>query len=449
MTDFPLDVQLIQSIAQRHQIRRIGTASIRELVTLVNDLEKSAGVAFLRMELGVPGIPAAETAVEAEIEALRRGCASRYPNIRGVKELRREAARFLKAFLDIEFEPRCCLPTAGSTNASFLSFMVTTRRRKDRGSILFLDPGFPVHKAQIQVLGLTGHGLDIYQHRGSRLRSALERILSRGNVAGLLFSNPNNPSWMCLTEEELRTIGELCTKYDVVALEDLAYLTMDFRRDLSLPGQPPFQPTVARYTNNALLLISSSKLFSLAGERVGLIAMSSSLYDSRSPALAAYFNSEIFGHCLSYGALYAVSAGVNHSAQYGLAAVLRNATAGKEPMLHRVREYGRRAALMKPTFLRNGFRLVYDRDDQLPLAEGFYFTVAYPGLSGDQLVAGLLQFGVSAISLARTGSEFPEAVRACVSQVEESDIPELERRLALFHRHFSQVERESARPSTP
>ncbi len=443
MSDFPLDIQLVQGLAERLKIRQIGAASIRELVSLVNELEQAGGVRFLRMELGIPGFPAAEAAIEAEIEALRRGCASKYPNIRGVTELRQEASRFVKAFLDIDVEPRCCLPTAGSTNASFISFMVTARRRKRRGATLFLDPGFPVHKLQLQALGFQQYSLDIYEHRGEALGRKLERILSRGNIGALLYSNPNNPTWMCLNEQELQIIGALCTKYDVVALEDLAYLTMDFRQDFSVPGRPPFPPTIARYTDNFLLLISSSKLFGLAGERVGLIATSSRLYDSRSHDLLSCFSSDVFGHCLSYGALYAVSAGVNHSAQYGLAAVLRKATRGEEPMLRQVRAYGRRAALMKPLFLKNGFQLVYARDDGQPLGDGFYFTLSYPGLSGDQLVAGLLQFGVSAISLATTGSTHPEGIRACVSQIDESDMPELERRLTLFHRHFSQVEREA------
>ncbi len=441
MADFPIDITLIQEIIARHGIRHVGAASIRELVSLVTDLEEASGCSFLRMELGVPGFPAAQAGVQAEIEALQSGVASVYPAVRGIPELRREAARFVKAFVDVDVEPRCCLPTTGSTNASFVSFLVAGRRRKQRDTTLFLDPGFPVHKLQLQVLGLRQQSIDIYQHRGSLLRRGLERILSRNNIGALLYSNPNNPSWMCLTEDELRIIAELCTKYDVIVLEDLAYLTMDFRQDYSVPFQPPFQPTVARYTNNYMLLISSSKLFSFAGERVGVIAVSSSLYDSRSKDLLGYFNSDVFGHCLGYGAVYAASAGVSHSSQYGLAALLRNASDGNEPMLQQVREYGQRAAVMKRLFLEAGFRLVYAEDDGRPLADGFYFTLSYPGFSGDQLVASLLQFGISAISLARTGSAHPEGIRACVSKMSEADMPELKHRLELFHAHFSRVER--------
>ena len=89
------------------------------------------------------------------------------------------------------------------------------------------------------------------------------KLSEKGNISAIIYSNPNNPSWICLKEEELRIIGELATLYDVIVLEDLAYFAMDFRQDLSKPYQPPFQPSVAHYTDNYVLLISGSKAFQL------------------------------------------------------------------------------------------------------------------------------------------------------------------------------------------
>ena len=91
--------------------------------------------------------------------------------------------------------------------------------------------------------------------------------MSKGDICCLIYSNPNNPAWICLTDDELKTIGELATKYDVIVLEDLAYFAMDFRVDLSKPYEPPFQPSVAKYTDNYIMHISGSKAFSYAGER--------------------------------------------------------------------------------------------------------------------------------------------------------------------------------------
>jgi aspartate/methionine/tyrosine aminotransferase len=125
-----------------------------------------------------------------------------------------------------------------------------------------------------------------------------------------LYSNPNNPSWICFTEKELQIIGELATKYDAIVIEDLAYFGMDFRTDYSVPGKAPFQPTVAKYTDNYIFLISSSKAFSYAGQRVGTMAISNKLFNRRYPDLKRYYSSDGFGYSMIYGALYALSSGV-------------------------------------------------------------------------------------------------------------------------------------------
>ena len=88
---------------------------------------------------------------------------------------------------------------------------------------------------------------------------------------------------------------------------------------------------------------------------------------------------------------------------------------------------------MKRLFLQNGFRLVYDNDMGEPLADGFYFTIAYPGYDrGADLLQELLHYGISAITLESAGSCRPEGLRACVSMTGDDQFPILEQRLARF-----------------
>jgi hypothetical protein len=97
-----------------------------------------------------------------------------------------------------------------------------------------------------------------------------------------------------------------------------------------------------------------------------------------------------------------------------------------------VREYGERAKIMKKLFTDNGFKIVYDKDDTVPIADGFYFTFSYPGFSGEQLLEEMLYYGISAIALCITGSKRLEGLRACVSLVNRSQFPDLEQRLKKF-----------------
>jgi aspartate/methionine/tyrosine aminotransferase len=333
--------------------------------------------------------------------------------------------------MDVNIDPKGCIPTVGSLMGGMVAFLVANRNDKTKEGTLFIDPGFPVQKQQVKMLGHNYYSFDIYDYRGRKLKDKLESYVKTGKISSILYSNPNNPAWICLNEEELSIIGELASKYDVIVIEDLAYFGMDFRKNYSIPGKYPHQQTVARYCDDYMLLISSSKIFSYAGQRIGIMAISDHLYNRSYPDLLRYFSSDKFGHSAVYGALYGLSAGVSHSSQFGLAALLKDVNDGKYNFRDSVIEYGEKAKLIKKMFTSNGFRIVYDTDIDQPIGDGFYFTISYPGMNGSELLEKLLYYGISTISLDITGSEM-QGLRACVSLVPREQFGELETRLKKF-----------------
>ncbi|MDR3669353.1 MAG: pyridoxal phosphate-dependent aminotransferase [Holophaga sp.] len=428
----PINAEVVRGRLAASGLKDLAQASIREIKKLVDQIEAASGEKFVRMEMGIPGLPALQVGVDAQIQALKDGVAAIYPDIQGTAPLKREIARFAKLYLDLEVNPEYCIPTVGSMMGGMACFLTVNRMWADREGTLFLDPGFPVQKQQCKLLGHGYRSFDMYDFRGPKLRAKLESCLKDGKVSSILYSSPNNPSWICLTEEELRTIGELATQYGVVVIEDLAYFGMDFRKDYGKPGQPPYQPTVAKYTDNYILLISSSKAFSYAGERIGAMLVGEKVWTMRSPDLRRYYNSDQFGYALLFGTIYALSSGTSHSAQCALAAMLKAVNDGEVDFVAITREYGEKAKVMKRLFVENGFQIVYDRDLEQPVADGFYFTFAYPGLTGGQLLNELLRYGVSAITLDTTGSERTEGLRACTSLIPRAQFPLLETRLRQF-----------------
>ena len=433
MKDTPINYDVVSKHIRESNIKNIGKASIREVKRLINNIEEETGEKFVRMEMGVPGLVPPEAGINAEIEALRSGVAAIYPDIEGIPPLKKEAARFVKLFLDIEVDEACCVPTVGSMQGGFAAFLTLSRISKERDTTLLIDPGFPVHHQQHILLGLKFESFDVYDYRGDKLREKLESYFSKGNIHSVLYSNPNNPSWICFTDHELKIIGDLANKYGVVILEDLAYFGMDFRKDYSRPGKPPFQPTVAKYTDNYILMISGSKAFSYAGQRISCMIISNKIFHSKMPDLLRFYTTDIFGRAMIYGTIYALSAGTSHSAQYAMAAMLKAVNDGTYNFVDAVKEYGEKAKVMKKLFIDNGFHIVYDQDEGVPIADGFYFTLAYPGFSGEQLLEELLYYGISAIALSITGSKRLEGIRACVSLVRREQFPALEYRLKKFH----------------
>ncbi len=428
----PINSEIVNKILKENNISDLSLSSIREIKKLVDDIEKTSGQKFVRMEMGIPGLPASQVGIDAEIKALNNGVASIYPDIYGIQPLKQETARFVKLFLNIDVSPESCFPTTGSTMGSFAAFLILARFHQQKNTILLINPGFPVHYQQLRILDIKTESFDVYEFRGDKLKAKLESYFEKGNIAGVLYSNPNNPAWICFTENELKIIGELCSKYDVIPIEDLAYFAMDFRKDLSKPGQPPFQSTVAKYTEHYILTISSSKAFSYAGQRIAMLVLSDELYSRKYENLKKYYLTDCFGHALVYGNLYAISAGITHSTQYALTEMFKAVNEGRYNFVEEVREYGEKAKIMKELFIKNGFKIVYDKDEDEPIADGFYFTISYPGLNSAELLKELLYYGISAISLRITESERIEGIRSCVSLVKREQFKDLEERLSQF-----------------
>lgn len=433
MKSTPIDFEIVEKKLNETRIGDLGIASIREIKRLIDLIEKESGKRYVRMEMGIPGLAPVRIGIEAEKMALDMGIPAIYPDIYGGAELKKEISNFVKLFLNIDVNTDGCLPTVGSMQGSFASFMTLNRMHKDRGQTLLLNPGFPVHMQQLRILGFETVAFDVYNYRGEKLRDKMESCLESGKVSTILYSNPNNPSWICFTERELSIIAELADKYNVIVIEDLAYFGMDFRKDYSRPGVPPYQPSVAHYTDNYVLLISSSKVFSYAGQRIGMMVISNKIFETEAPDLLRFYKFSKVGHAMIFGTLYSLSSGTAHTPQYALAAILKAANSGEFNFIEEVKEYGEKAKIMKKLFIDNGFKIVYDRDEDKPIADGFYFTFSYPGFSGGDLLRELLFYGISAIALSITGSERLEGVRACVSLVKRDQFGDLEFRLKKFH----------------
>jgi aspartate/methionine/tyrosine aminotransferase len=402
--DTPIAQDIVNQKIAELNVPEIGNASIREIVQLVSSIESATGQKYIRMEMGVPGLPPSHIGVEAEIEALKNNVASIYPIIDGLPSFKEEAARFVKMFINVEVKPQGCIPTVGSMEGTYAAFLAAGCCHKERDTALFIDPGFPVQKQQMLVMGHKYESFDVYDYRGEKLKEKLESYLSKGNINCIIYSNPNNPAWICFTEDELKIIGELANKYDVIVMEDLAYFAMDFRKDLSKPGQPPYQATVANYTGNYVLMISSSKVFSYAGQRIAAMVISDQLYNRNFPYLEERLKVRGFGNAVVHRILYSLTSGTSHSGQYALAAMFKAANDGKFNFIEDVKEYGEKAKIMKRLFVENGFKIVYESDPGQPIGDGFYFTIGYPGMSGADLLHRLLYYGISAISLSNTGS---------------------------------------------
>lgn len=430
---FPITEKRLDEILHSMGIHDITTATIRQICSVSDALSDEAGEEFVHLEIGNPGLEAAQAGVEAECAALRRGVANQYPNIAGIPALKKNASRFAEAFLDIKIPAENFIPTVGSMQGTYSVMSLLQRAMPERDTILFINPGFPAQKSQAHLLGLRQESFDIYEYRGEKLRGILEEKLSSGRVMAILYCSPNNPAWINLTDEELRILAEAADRYDTVIMEDLAYLGMDFRNDTSRPYCAPYVPTIAKYTDRFILFISGSKIFSYAGQRIAVVCFSPFLYKRAYKGLSDFFGIDCLGNAFVFGVLYALSSGTSHSAQCAMAEMMGLAADGKLDFVATSREYGRRGTIVKKIFTDNGFHIVYAHDaDGRDIADGFFFTAGYGTMSSGELQKELLRYGISAISLPSTGS-LQDGLRVCVSMIsDDTSFRLLDNRLKQF-----------------
>lgn len=430
-----IDPAVVAEAMQKLDVTDLNEAAIRQVCGIVQHIEEKTGEEFVHFEMGVPGLPPARVGIEAEHRALDAGMPAIYPPMPGIPDLKKATSRFLKAFVNVDISPEGCIPTVGSMQGAYALLTLCSQIDHRKDTILYIDPGFSVQKTQADVIGVKREAFDVYDYRAEKLGPKLESYLAKGNVAAIIFSNPNNPTWMCLSDSELKTIGELATKYDTIVIEDLAYLGMDFRRDLGKPFQPPYQVSVSRYTDNYVIMMSASKIFSYAGQRIAMLAISDKIYSRHYEDLKQRYGLDRFGAVMVQRILYCLSSGTSHTAQYALAAMLTAACDGTLDFVEEVKEYGRRTEKLKEIFRRNGFHIVYDHDLDEPLSDGFFFTVGYKDVEGGELLRLLLHYGVSAIVLSTTGSE-QQGLRVCASTVKPHHYAMLDERLRMFNENY-------------
>jgi aspartate/methionine/tyrosine aminotransferase len=154
--------ELVEEATRELHVADLSKATIGEVLLVAQYLERKTGIPFIRMDQGSPGLPVNKYGVEAEKQALDRGVGSQYPAAAGVPELKHEASKFVKAFLDVDVSARSCVPTVGSVAGSFGSFIACTQRIEGKNKVLFIDPGFPIQKSQLRIIGAQWVEFDIY-----------------------------------------------------------------------------------------------------------------------------------------------------------------------------------------------------------------------------------------------------------------------------------------------
>jgi cystathionine beta-lyase len=89
----------------------------------------------------------------------------------------------------------------------------------------------------------------------------LEQVAKDPKAKALILCSPHNPMGVIWSDDELRKLGEICNRNNVVVISD------EIHNDLILPGYKHFTYALLgeEFANNAVICTAPSKTFNLAG----------------------------------------------------------------------------------------------------------------------------------------------------------------------------------------
>ena len=249
-------------VLQRAASARSGIASFIVMdVMRAAAAREAAGHKVIHMEVGQPGTSAPKAAREAVKRAVD-GSSLGYTMALGMPELRRRIAGLYKTWYGIEVDPGRVVVTSGSSAAFVLGFLAAF----DIGDKVGLpSPGYPCYRHVLSALGQQPVILET--NAATRWMPTLEQVehaIEREKLSGVLIASPANPTGTMLEPSRLSAIARACRDRSAWFISDEIYHGLSY-------GQADH--TALQYSDDAIIINSFSKYFSMTGWRVGWMIM--------------------------------------------------------------------------------------------------------------------------------------------------------------------------------
>ena len=127
------------------------------------------------------------------------------------------------------------------------------------------SPGYPCYRHVLSALGQQPVILEtIAEHRWMPTLAQVEAAIERDRLDGVLIASPANPTGTMLEPARLSAIARGCAKRGVWFISDEIYHGLSY-------GQPDH--TALQYSDDAIVINSFSKYFSMTGWRVGWMVL--------------------------------------------------------------------------------------------------------------------------------------------------------------------------------
>lgn len=218
----------------------------------------AAGGDVLHLEVGQPATPPPRPALAAARRALEEGRLG-YTEALGDPQLRRRIARWYGERHDLDLDPSRVVVTTGASGACVLAFLACF----DLGArVAVAAPGYPCYRHVLRAFGC--RPVEVPVDDRTRFQPTPALLGAAGPLDGVVIASPSNPTGTVLDDAELAAIAGHCAEVGAHLVVDETYHGITYGRAC---------PTVLAHDDDAVVVGSFSKYFSMTGWRIGWLVL--------------------------------------------------------------------------------------------------------------------------------------------------------------------------------
>ncbi|SHJ91816.1 Aspartate/methionine/tyrosine aminotransferase [Shimia gijangensis] len=214
---------------------------------------EASGRHIIHMEVGQPGTAAPAGARRALAEAMEQDALG-YTVALGIPELRKRIAQLYGDWYNADLDPGRVIVTPGSSGAFLLAF---TALFEAGDRVAIGAPGYPSYRQILKALSLQPVDL---QTSNANLLQPVPADFAELDVQGLMVASPANPTGTMLDTPAMQALIDAAASKNAAFISDEIYHGVEYEAKAV---------TALELTDDAYVINSFSKYFSMTGWRVG------------------------------------------------------------------------------------------------------------------------------------------------------------------------------------
>ena len=240
---------------------------VMDVMRDANEME-AQGKNVLHLEVGQPGTPAPGPVLDAARAALSDDLIG-YTDALGLVALKKRIARHYDEFYGVQVDPARVVVTTGSSGGFVLAFFSAF----DAGDrVALASPGYPAYRNILKAVGVEAVDLKTGPETNFQpTPELLDRAASAGAVDGLVVASPSNPTGTMIHVAEFKALVDYCRDNAIRLISDEIYHGITYAK----PAE-----TALRHSDDAIVINSFSKYFSMTGWRLGWMVVPEDLHRS-------------------------------------------------------------------------------------------------------------------------------------------------------------------------